>query len=321
SGWKSILKRLTIIPIERKEKPFKLVRLPDPILARWKQLGLEVKISSDNCPADLGLLLYYFHEVLEGRGEEFFRQSSKKADKEISKMSKEEREKGWSDYHSEVMKQYQKVEETENREFNPDGSAEQGQASFKKIVSTISKYITEIDNLKKELETEKAKPKLKANDTDPQNKGEDNEELIAERDELARDKKTLEQQVLAQNNQLRNKQQEVSNKEQEIERLKKEKSQSEISLNKKITELKKELESQLESLLESLKPINQQIEELEKKIEDLKRVRDFPETTKNPRTINSWFKEGLIIQQQIDLLHEMAQKGMINIDFDNTLYT
>jgi len=53
-----------------------------------------VKISSDNCPADLGLLLYHFHEVLEGRGKEFSRQTSKKADENISKMSKEEREKG-----------------------------------------------------------------------------------------------------------------------------------------------------------------------------------------------------------------------------------
>jgi len=38
------------------------------------------------------------------------------------------------------MKQYQKVEETENREFNPNGSAEQGQQNFKKIMATVSNY-------------------------------------------------------------------------------------------------------------------------------------------------------------------------------------
>jgi hypothetical protein len=38
------------------------------------------------------------------------------------------------------MKQYQKVEETENREFNPNGSAKEGQQTFEKIVATISNY-------------------------------------------------------------------------------------------------------------------------------------------------------------------------------------
>jgi transcriptional regulator of acetoin/glycerol metabolism len=66
--------------------------------------------------------------------------------------------------------------------------------------------------------------------------GEDQEELIAEKDAAIRSKNEAEAETLALNNRLKNKQQEVSRKEQEIERLKKEKSSSEISLNKKISE-------------------------------------------------------------------------------------
>jgi hypothetical protein len=47
------------------------------------------------------------------------------------------------------------------------------------------------------------------------------EELIAERDELARDKTTLEQETLSLNNKLKLKQQEVNSKDKTIETLKK----------------------------------------------------------------------------------------------------
>lgn len=62
------------------------------------------------------------------------------------------------------------------------------------------------------------------------------QELIAEKDQLTREKGELEQENLSLNNRLKNKHQEVSRKETEIERLKKEKSQSEISLNAKLKE-------------------------------------------------------------------------------------
>ncbi|CAG8528624.1 2421_t:CDS:2 [Ambispora gerdemannii] len=55
-------------------------------------------------------------------------------------MSKEEREKGWSDFHSAVIEQYQKGGETEKQEFNPNGNAKQGQETFEKVVATISNY-------------------------------------------------------------------------------------------------------------------------------------------------------------------------------------
>ena len=64
----------------------------------------------------------------------------------------------------------------------------------------------------------------------------ESEELEIERDEAIRDKKTLEQEVLAINNRLNLKNQEVKNKEEALERLKKEFSEKDNSLNKKISE-------------------------------------------------------------------------------------
>src|SRR5687767_9685883 len=65
---------------------------------------------------------------------------------------------------------------------------------------------------------------------------EDYEELITERDEAIREKKTLEQQILAQNNQLKNKQTEINNKDKSIEKLKKEKSEAEVKQQKQLKE-------------------------------------------------------------------------------------
>ncbi|CFW93051.1 protein of unknown function [endosymbiont DhMRE of Dentiscutata heterogama] len=101
-----------------------------------------VKIDVDNCPADLGLLLYHFHEVLEGRGQNFSQQLSRKSDENISKMSKEEREKAWGETISAVKEQYEKIEngETEERQINPNGNAEEGKKIFEKVVTKISNY-------------------------------------------------------------------------------------------------------------------------------------------------------------------------------------
>jgi predicted nucleic acid-binding Zn-ribbon protein len=60
--------------------------------------------------------------------------------------------------------------------------------------------------------------------------------LETERDELARDKKTLEQEVLALNNRLKLKQQEVVNNQEQITRIKQEFNEKDKSLNEKITE-------------------------------------------------------------------------------------
>ncbi|CAG8690003.1 10008_t:CDS:2 [Gigaspora margarita] len=74
----------------------------DPVL--MKQMNV------DNCPADLALLLYYFHEVLEGRGEKLLEQE-----------------------------QWQK-KVIEKWEFNPNGKAEEGRETFQKIVNNIDNY-------------------------------------------------------------------------------------------------------------------------------------------------------------------------------------
>ena len=65
---------------------------------------------------------------------------------------------------------------------------------------------------------------------------EENEELIADKDEAIRKKNEAEAENLSLSNKLKLKQQEVSREDQEITRLKKEKSEVEIALNKKITE-------------------------------------------------------------------------------------
>jgi chromosome segregation ATPase len=84
------------------------------------------------------------------------------------------------------------------------------------------------------------------------------EDLEIERDELKRDKLTLEQEVLAINNRLNLKQQEVNNKDNEIQRIKKEKSDQATDLNKKLKDLKKEK-------TESEKTLNKKLEDLQKK--------------------------------------------------------
>jgi hypothetical protein len=66
--------------------------------------------------------------------------------------------------------------------------------------------------------------------------GEDQEELIAEKDQAVRQKNEAEAEALSLSNKLKLKNQEVTRKDQEIHRLKQEKSQGEISLNEKIKE-------------------------------------------------------------------------------------
>jgi hypothetical protein len=43
------------------------------------------------------------------------------------------------------------------------------------------------------------------------------------------------------------------------------------------------------------------------------------ELQKTPRTINDWFKEGFIRQEQLDKIHELSRRGIKTIDF-NKLY-
>lgn len=62
------------------------------------------------------------------------------------------------------------------------------------------------------------------------------DDLITERDEAIREKKTLEQEALATNNRLNLKQQEVSNKDKALEKLKKEKNQLELNQQKVLKE-------------------------------------------------------------------------------------
>ena len=86
------------------------------------------------------------------------------------------------------------------------------------------------------------------------------EDLITERDELARDKKTLEQQNLALNNQLKNKQQEVTNKDKALDQLKKAKDQAEVNHQKKL----KEKNGLITTLNQEIKQYKEKCKELDK---------------------------------------------------------
>ena len=102
-------------------------------------------------------------------------------------------------------------------------------------------------------------------------------DLTTERDEAIRDKKTVEQDLLATNNRLKNKAQEAEAKTKQIELLKKEKSQSEIALNKSLTELKTKYTKQGKLLDEEqleCKKLEEEIEKLEIEIAQLKKNHD-----------------------------------------------
>jgi len=111
-------------------------------------------------------------------------------------------------------------------------------------------------------------------------------DLTTERDEAIRDKKTVEQDLLATNNRLKNKAQEAEAKTKQIELLKKEKSEAEIRLNKSLTELKEKYckqgklldEEQLEckKLEDNNLLLSQKIETLERTIQELKNPSPAP---------------------------------------------
>jgi len=99
-------------------------------------------------------------------------------------------------------------------------------------------------------------------------------ELTTERDEAIRDKKTAEQDLLATTNRLKNKSQEAEAKAQQIELLKREKSQSEIALNKTITELRTKYSKQSQLLDQEqleCKRLEEEVEKLQAEIAQLKK--------------------------------------------------
>jgi chromosome segregation ATPase len=131
---------------------------------------------------------------------------------------------------------------------------------------------TEQDYLK-QIEELKARPSSTSLSEADQEKLSEYDNLEAERDEAIREKRTLEQDLLATNNRLNLKQQEISNKEKALEKLKKEKDKQEVSLNKKLTELKEKYSKQGQLLdteqLENNK-LTERIEALETEIKQLK---------------------------------------------------
>jgi chromosome segregation ATPase len=93
------------------------------------------------------------------------------------------------------------------------------------------------------------------------------EELETERDELKRDKTSLEQELLASNNQLKLSRAETKRKDQAVEALKKEASEKDKALNKQIKDWKEKYQKKAQLLDEEQLNGNQ----LEEKIEELNR--------------------------------------------------
>ena len=98
-------------------------------------------------------------------------------------------------------------------------------------------------------------------------------DLTTERDAAIREKQTAEQDLLATNNRLKNKSQEAEAKANQIKLLKKEKSQSEIALNKTITELRTKYSKQgklLDTEQLECKKLEEENEKLKAEIQQLK---------------------------------------------------
>ncbi len=106
---------------------------------------------------------------------------------------------------------------------------------------------------------------------------EENEDLIADKDAAIRSKNETEAESLSLGNKLKLKNQEVTRKDTEITRLKKEKSDSEIALNKKLTELKKKYSEQgklLDTEQLECKKLEEKVENLETKIAALEKEKN-----------------------------------------------
>jgi DNA repair exonuclease SbcCD ATPase subunit len=169
-------------------------------------------------------------------------------------------------YQNRKLQLLPKTAETSFTEFSYNSDSEE-EVPF----PSRQKLQFELDEAKKEIKKLKESKEV----------SEEVEELETERDEAVRDKKTAEQESLSLGNKLKLKNQEVTNKEKEIERLKKEKSDSEISLNKKLKELKEKYSKQGilldEEQLENNKLV-EKVEKLEEKLKALEKIKGVPDS-------------------------------------------
>ncbi|WP_172575201.1 hypothetical protein [endosymbiont GvMRE of Glomus versiforme] len=103
------------------------------------------KINSANCPPELKNMLFDFHEVLEGRGEEFAKRQIEESDKELAKWSpekwQEEMAKGLGTIYENVEKLNDEEKNFEGKNWNEinlaskfNGNAEKGKQTFKQII-------------------------------------------------------------------------------------------------------------------------------------------------------------------------------------------
>lgn len=105
------------------------------------------KIKKSNCPADLKTILFNFHEILEGQGDEWAKQLADESEKEVASWSKEkleyEMERGLSAINENLETIEQENELLEGKNWNQitlknkfNGNAERGKEIFFQIVSS-----------------------------------------------------------------------------------------------------------------------------------------------------------------------------------------
>ena len=155
-----------------------------------------------------------------------------------------EQEQTWQNTEADYLRRIEELKT--NRETSEEVEAIKQELAQQKqtFLNTEQDYLTQIANQDQELKDKvkefqasnggllKRIEELKAGRELP----EDYEDLISERDEAIREKRTLEQEILATNNRLNLKQQEVSNKEQALEKLKRERNQLEVQQQKALQE-------------------------------------------------------------------------------------
>jgi len=141
----------------------------------------------------------------------------------------------------------------------------------------LTNYETQVNQLKEQIKSSPQEGEWENQTAEViKNLEKEVSDLTTERDEAIREKKTSEQEALNFSNKLKLKSQEADNKSKEIERLKKEKSQSEMALNKSLTEWKEKYSKQGKLLDEEQTENNKlekEKEQLQEKIKELEKAR------------------------------------------------
>jgi chromosome segregation ATPase len=229
-----------------------------------------------------------------------------------------------------LQEQAEEISSLKNRLQVYEGVSASGSGENEKLKAVLN----ERDELKRanqnlELDKEKLEEELKKSQSlseEDQEKLNNYDDLETERDEVIRDKRSIEQDLTATANRLKLKSQEVENKDQQIQRIKKEFSEKDTSLNKKLTEWKGKYNQKVkqfdEEQLES-KKIESENEKLQEKIAELEKERSQllkPMPGEFPEDQSELIKTHQEQLKKINLLFDDQATNYSQIDF-NGLYS